>query len=107
MRITLDQQAEDILTKKIGDQPGQVRLLYDTEGCGCYGITSFQIISKPDSTDVPIENESFPFWVDPQRAVFYEDQLRLKGDPMDGSFRLEGDSQIYGQNVKLNDIRSN
>lgn len=105
MKITLDSNAEQIITKKLGEQPGQIRLLYDTEGCGCYGITSFQIISQPDSTDVLIENDQFPFWVDPARAVFYEDRLRLKGDPMDGSFRLEGDSQIYGQNVKLNDIR--
>lgn len=105
MKITLDENAEQIIHKRLDGRPGQIRLLYDTEGCGCYGITTFQIISQPDSTDVPIENETFPFWVDPQRAVFYEEQLRLKGDPLDGSFRLEGDSQIYGQNVKLTDIR--
>ncbi|MBP1999673.1 uncharacterized protein YqkB [Paenibacillus shirakamiensis] len=105
MNVVLDDHAVRIFTAKIGDSPGQIRLLYDTEGCGCDGITSFQIVSQPQPHDQPIQNDIFSFWVDGQRAIYYEENLRIKGDPLDSSFRLEGDSQVYSRNVKIVDAR--
>lgn len=105
MKITLDQQAIEIINQRLGESAGQVRLVYDTEGCGCYGITVLHLVDEPLKHDEPIENADFTFWIDPQRAVFYEDEMTLSGDPITKTFRLAGNSQIYSSNVGLEDMR--
>ncbi|AWB44900.1 hypothetical protein DCC85_12165 [Paenibacillus sp. CAA11] len=105
MQITLDQAAKEMISRQLGDQEGQLRLVYDTEGCGCYGITVLHIVNKPQPHDEKLLNDDFPFWVDPQHAVFYEDQLTLKGEPVTRSFKLSGQSQSYNLNMRLEDQR--
>lgn len=107
MKITLDPPAEEMIRSALGDRPGLVRLVYDTEDCGCgmSGIPTVHLVSEPGAYDVQIENEVFPFWIDRLQAVFFEEQLMLTGESDHRTFRLDGVSQFYKSNIQFMDLR--
>lgn len=107
MKITLDDAAVQVLSKRLGDSKGQIRLVHDTEGCGCIvnAVPALHIINEQDPREERIENDLYPFWIDPKQIVFYEEQLILKGDTRLNTFRLDSHSQFYGLNIQLVDTR--
>lgn len=108
MIIQLTQDAERKLKEKIGDKPGSVRLIYDTEGCGCAvnGIPGLRIIDKPDDEDVSVSaGDSLSFFINRRQEVFFEDNMKLDVLPKLSSFQLESSNQTYGTNIQLVDTR--
>lgn len=107
MKMTLDSAAVNLVHELRGEYSGQLRLIYDLEGCGCgmSGIAGLELVDKPGMHDISIECDSFPVWIDRGQAVFYEDKLFLKGDESTGTFRLDGMSQLYHSNLRLVDRR--
>ncbi len=63
MNIQISPLAEQRLTQILGDQPGYIKLFYDTEGCGCDGITVLKSVSAPDNGDIEVQAGSLPFLV--------------------------------------------
>ena len=105
MIIQVSPQAEARLVEQLGDQPGFFKLFYDTDGCGCDGITVLLILNERDSDDVPIEAGSLPFVINKEQQIYFESCLRLQSENNFPSFRLSSDSMIYGSNVKVHDLR--
>lgn len=107
MKISLNPTAEKLIADKLGAKPGLLRLVYDTENCGCgmSGVPGLAIVSEPGAYDIPMENEVYPFWIDKMQAVFFEEELTLKGEENTGTFRLDGPSQFYKSNIRLVDRR--
>ncbi|WP_372490893.1 iron-sulfur cluster biosynthesis family protein [Paenibacillus mellifer] len=52
-------------------------------------------MSEPGAYDIPMENEGCPFWIDKMQAIFFEEELTLKGEENTGTFRSDGPSQFY------------
>ncbi|MGF7047209.1 uncharacterized protein YqkB [Paenibacillus sp. DS2015] len=105
MIIQLTPLAEDRLKTSLGDQPGYFKLFYDTEGCGCDGISVLLIINGPDSGDINVDAGLIPLLINPQQAIYYEEFMRLDADPNYPSFKLSSDSMVYSTNVTIRDIR--
>ncbi|MCM3133439.1 iron-sulfur cluster biosynthesis family protein [Paenibacillus polysaccharolyticus] len=105
MIIQVSPQAEARLLEQLGDRPGFFKLFYDTDGCGCDGITVLLILNERDSDDVPIEAGSLPFVINKGQQIHFETCLRLQSENNFPSFRLSSDSTIYGSNVKIHDLR--
>ncbi|MEC2343204.1 iron-sulfur cluster biosynthesis family protein [Paenibacillus barengoltzii] len=107
MKITLNAAAKKLIDDKLAGQPGLLRLVYDTENCGCgmSGVPVLNIVSEPGPYDIPMDNEAYPFWIDKMQAVFFEEELSLKGEEATGTFRLDGPSQFYKSNIPLVDRR--
>ncbi|MFD1179427.1 iron-sulfur cluster biosynthesis family protein [Paenibacillus puldeungensis] len=107
MKITLDAAAEKMISKVMAGRPGMLRLVYDTENCGCgmSGVPTLHLVSKPGAYDIPIENSPYPFWIDQMQAVFFENELSLQGEENTRTFRLDGPSQFYTSNIFLIDRR--
>ncbi|WP_410514975.1 iron-sulfur cluster biosynthesis family protein [Paenibacillus sp. BR2-3] len=106
MNIQVTPLAEKKLKERLGDQPGIFKLFYDTEGCGCDGINVLLLVNEAESGDRPIEAGALPFIVSRQQEIFYEEKMRLDTEEQFTSFKLDSDSQIYGKNVLVRDIRS-
>lgn len=109
MNIQLNPQAELKLKDKLGDKPGAIRLIYDTEGCGCAvnGVPGLRIVDEPTMEDMDVETGSpVPFIVNRKQAVFFEEKMRLDADPATYSFRLDSSGQNYGTNIQVLDARA-
>ncbi|AJS61445.1 hypothetical protein UB51_07870 [Paenibacillus sp. IHBB 10380] len=105
MNIQLTPLAKERLNTSLGVRPGYVKLFYDTEGCGCDGITVLLIINEPDSGDIKVEAGLIPLLINPQQEIYYEEFMRLDADPNYPSFKLSSNSMVYSTNVKIRDIR--
>ncbi|WP_179036094.1 iron-sulfur cluster biosynthesis family protein [Paenibacillus sp. URB8-2] len=105
MKIQLTPLAEKRLKERLGSQPGTFKLFYDTVDCGCDGINVLLIQDKPDTGDLHVEAGDLPVVVGNQHEIFYEEQLKLDADENTSSFKLSSDSQLYGQNILVRDMR--
>ena len=106
MLIQVTPLAEEKLRAKLGDQPGIFKLFYDTEGCGCDGINVLLIVNEASNEDISIEAGSLNFIVSRQQEIFYEEKMRLDAEAPFSSFKLDSDSQIYGKNIQVRDVRN-
>ncbi len=107
MKIAITALAEQKLKEALGDQPGYFRLTYDTEDCGCDGISVLLIKSEPDNGDIEIDAGSLPFIINTNHQIFYEEYLLLDVEPNFPSFKLSSDSTIYNTNLRTRDMRVN
>ncbi|QWU14496.1 Uncharacterized protein YqkB [Paenibacillus sophorae] len=105
MKIQVTPLAEKRLKERLGSQPGTFKLFYDTVDCGCDGINVLLILDKPDTGDLHVEAGGLPVVVGNQHEIFYEEQLKLDADENTSSFKLSSDSQLYGQNILVRDMR--
>lgn len=108
MDIQVTELAERYIREKAGNSPSIIRLAYDTEGCGCgvNGIPALWMVSSRNEDDIEIHSINLQFIVNHLQAVFFEDHLYLDSEKNYPSFRLSGDGQLYGQNIRLVDRRT-
>ncbi|GIO66438.1 hypothetical protein [Paenibacillus cookii] len=59
----------------------------------------------PDKDDLPIHSEHFHFVINRDHAVYFEENLYLDSEETYPSFRLFGDSRLYGKSIRLLDQR--
>ena len=108
MNIQLTRQAELKLKDKLGDKPGAIRLIYDTEGCGCAvnGVPSLRIVDEPTTEDIAVETGStVPFIVNRKQAVFRrEDEAGRRSSHLLLPAGQRG--QNYGTNIQVLDARA-
>lgn len=108
MHITLTDEASAALSKRLGAEPGTLRIVYDTEGCGCAvnGVPALWIVDSPLDGDVSVASGPVDVWIDPNQAIFFEDAVKLDYRPDAHCFRLYSDSQIYHAALNVSDRRA-
>lgn len=109
MKIELTPKAESKLKDIIGNKPGRLRLIYDTEGCGCAvnGIPGLRIITGPDEEDMPLNSgTTVALYMNRRQEVFFEDSMKLDLMPDACGFRLDSPGQTYGTNIQVIDTRN-
>ncbi|OAB47089.1 iron-sulfur cluster biosynthesis family protein [Paenibacillus antarcticus] len=107
MKIQITPLAQQKLKESLGNQPGFFKFFFDTDGCGCDGITVLLITDEPDNGDIEIDAGSLPFIINAQQAIFYEELMILDVERNYPSYKLSSDSTIYSSNVKTRDMRVN
>ena len=103
MHITFTDAAVAQLSPFIHNTGKQLKLLHDTEGCGCVvsGVPALQLIDRSSVDDRLSQGEPFSFWFEPRHEVFYDKRMRIDYDSVQGQFSLKSDSQIYTLNLPL------
>ncbi len=107
MHISFTEPAQRIVREQIGDRGGQLKLVYDAEGCGCAldGIAQLWIVDGRGKDDKPADASAFPVWYEPRHEIFFEDRLRIDYDMAKKSLVLKSDNQIYNARMSLVDKR--
>ncbi|MEV5028252.1 iron-sulfur cluster biosynthesis family protein [Paenibacillus sp. LPE1-1-1.1] len=103
MQITFSKAATDRISPYLNDGNTQLKLLHDTEGCGCVvsGVPALQLISEPSVDDKLAQGDPFPFYYEPRHEIYYEPRLRVDYDAERGTFNLKSDNQIYTTNLRF------
>jgi uncharacterized protein YqkB len=86
---------------------GQLKLVYDTEGCGCAvnGVAALWLVDKPDGNDLQANGDPYPVAYSPKDEVFFEELLKIDYQNTTKSFILKSNSQIYNASMSLIDKR--
>ncbi|MFD0587016.1 iron-sulfur cluster biosynthesis family protein [Paenibacillus sp. GCM10027627] len=103
MHITFTASAVQKLTPYLKDGSAKLKLLHDTEGCGCVmsGVPALQLIKEPSVDDAKAEGDPFFFYYEPRHEVFYESKMKIDYNAALGSFTLKSDSQIYTTHLRF------
>jgi uncharacterized protein YqkB len=103
MHILFSKSAIERLSPYLQDGINLLKLLHDTEGCGCVvsGVPALQLINEPSVDDKLAQGEPFPFYYEPRHEIYYEPQLRVDYNPSNNSFSLKSDSQIYTLHLRF------
>ncbi|MFF2479434.1 iron-sulfur cluster biosynthesis family protein [Paenibacillus sp. NPDC058071] len=103
MHIAFSASAADYLAPFLADGSSQLKLLHDTEGCGCVmsGVPALQLIAEATVDDKLAQGDPLPFWYEPRHEVFFEPELRIDYNPDKESLSLKSDSQIYTLDLRF------
>lgn len=103
MHITFSSTAIEQLTSYITDGTKQLKLLHDTEGCGCVvsGVPALQLVQEASVDDKLAQGDPFPFLYEPRHEIYYEPHLRINYDTERESYTLKSDNQIYTLNLRF------
>lgn len=91
MHITFSPSAVNKLTPYLADSSKQLKLLHDTEDCGCVvsGVPVLTLIHEPSVDDQLANGDPFSFFYEPRHEVFYEPQLRIDYNSVNNCFSLK------------------
>ena len=110
MFIHVTENAAAALMKYVQSPKERIRLVYDSEGCGCAvsGVVSLWLDDSEDSDEAPAESnhQALPLYYLRRQKIFFEDAVRLDYLPERRAFRLSSDGQIYGNNIRVTDRRA-
>lgn len=103
MRISFSRDAADKLQPFVGDGQAMLKLVYDTEGCGCVvnGVSALYVVHEPAQGDVMGEGDPYPFLYEERYEVFFEPELRIAYSKDRNAFSLASDSQIYHHDMRF------
>jgi uncharacterized protein YqkB len=86
---------------------GILKLVYDTEGCGCAvnGIASLWLVAEPGPLDAEAESQPIRVLYNPRHEIFFEEHLIIDYQLKSKSYIIKSNSQIYNSGVVLADKR--
>ncbi|QHW34472.1 iron-sulfur cluster biosynthesis family protein [Paenibacillus rhizovicinus] len=103
MHFTFSPSAVEQLSGPLSDGSKSLKLLYDTEGCGCVmsGVPTLLVVDEPEANDKLGSGSPYPVWYEPNYEVFFEPELKIDYNPSRNAFILKSDSQTYTPNLRL------
>lgn len=103
MKITFSPAASERLSSELPGESARLKLLYDTDGCGCVmnGVPTLLRIDRPEEGDVKAAGGPYEVWYEKRYEVFFEDELKVDCRPGTPSFILRSDNQTYTTHLRL------
>jgi len=107
MKITLTDAAIAQLQPLLEDGKTLVKLVFDTEGCGCSvnGVPTLWLVHETAQGEIQAESEPFPLIYKAKDEIFFEDQMKLDYENAAKSYILKSNNQIYNAHMALVDKR--
>jgi iron-sulfur cluster insertion protein len=102
MNIRFTDRAETKVTERIGNIEGNLKLYYDTEGCGCVvsGVTVLRLETDIEGYE-RIETNYIPVYVQPSKKVFLDEDMTIDFVESANCFMLKCPSQILNPRMSL------
>lgn len=110
MRVAWSEQAVRAIRDQLESDEVTVRLVYDTEGCGCAvnGVAALWAVDEPHADDAEATGSpaGLRLWYDKHQAIFWDDEVRISYNPDRRTFVLSSDGQIYSNRLAVQDRRT-
>ncbi|MEX1029181.1 MAG: iron-sulfur cluster biosynthesis family protein [Paenibacillaceae bacterium] len=105
MTIIPTQEALDKLLHMFPSEQPTIKIVYDTEGCGCAvnGVVQLWRTDGMSSEDEIGYDQDIRIVYAARQEVFFEDQLTLGYNKIGRAFELKSKSQIYNSSIPLID----
>ncbi|MBA2873343.1 iron-sulfur cluster biosynthesis family protein [Thermaerobacillus caldiproteolyticus] len=103
MNIAFTDKAIEKLKPILTSTNKQLKLKYDTDGCGCVvsGVTALWLVKQADADDVVVETNYVPVLLEKSRLVFFDDEMTIDVVEGAGCFQLKSPSQILNPRMSL------
>lgn len=96
MEIVWEEQAIRKLKQLTEGKEGYVKLIYDTEDCGCSddGVSTLWFISEPEGNEIVVETNIGNMLVDKDKLVYMDEEMTVAWVEQFNSFRLKNKNGI-------------
>jgi uncharacterized protein YqkB len=109
MQLNFTESAKEQLEKQNIVDTASVKLVYDTEGCGCAvnGVPQLWLVERrsADASEIEIEGGPLPVMCEKKHEVFFEERMTLDYSPDRRAYVLKSGGQIYNAGMTLIDKR--
>ncbi|MFD0699010.1 iron-sulfur cluster biosynthesis family protein [Paenibacillus sp. GCM10027628] len=107
MKITFTEAAVQRLTPAIGNGQALLKLVFDTEGCGCSvnGVPTLWLVDAPSNGELSAEADPFKLVYKAKDEIYFEDVMKIDFHENNKSYILKSNSQIYNASMSLIDKR--
>jgi iron-sulfur cluster insertion protein len=102
MEITFTELAKHQL--KNVSTPNQIlKLMYDTEGCGCVvnGVPTLRVVQEAEGEDIELKTNFVPVWIERTKQVFFEDKMTIDFLTTYNCYQLRSPNQMLNPRMKL------
>ncbi|BBW95715.1 iron-sulfur cluster biosynthesis family protein [Geobacillus icigianus] len=106
VNITFTEAAKQTLTPIVAKSGRQLKLNYDTDGCGCLvdGVPALWLVDKADEDDVVVETNFVPVLVERPRLIFFDEEMTIDIKPGTTVFQLKSPRQILNGHMPLVEV---
>ncbi|WP_453995224.1 iron-sulfur cluster biosynthesis family protein [Bacillus nitroreducens] len=103
MNITFTERAIEKLNLNIHNQDKQLKLKYETDGCGCVmsGVTALWLVDSGDEDDLTLETNYQPILVEKSKMVFLDEEMTIDFIETANCYMLKSPNQILNPRLRL------
>ncbi|WP_442604010.1 iron-sulfur cluster biosynthesis family protein [Paenibacillus sp. KN14-4R] len=103
MEISYSEEAIQALTPLLDKDDVHLKLIYDTEGCGCAvnGVPTLSITHVQGQYDITLTGKPFNLLMQKNHAVYFEEKMTIDYRADKKSFILKSNNQIYNASMSL------
>nr|WP_281394009.1 iron-sulfur cluster biosynthesis family protein [Texcoconibacillus texcoconensis] len=105
VQVTLTDEGRNIVKRAMSEQLGMLKIVYDTDGCGCAvsGVPKLQLVSNKTETDIDIKSEDgdIPILIERRFQVFFDPKMTLSASVKPGRLQLKSDQQIFHSRLAI------
>lgn len=103
MKITITEAAAKKISERTMGRQGFLKLKYDMEGCGCAvdGIIALWFVPDLDKYDVLIETNDRPVYIENDKTIFFDEQMKIDFSPASNCFVLQSPQQIINGRMSM------
>jgi uncharacterized protein YqkB len=107
MKIAFTDTAIHRLTPLVGQNEAILKLVFDTEDCGCSvnGVPTLWLVSDSNAEDLTAQTENFKLIYKAKDEIFFEENMKIDFNEGNKSFILKSNNQIYNAGMSLVDKR--
>jgi uncharacterized protein YqkB len=108
VEIKISEAALDAFRQQLPDANAYIKLVYDSEGCGCAvsGIAQLWLVDTIKETDLQARCEGCPIFYEKRHEIFFDEHMRIDYNKKNGVFTLISNYQIYHNAMTLIDKRN-
>lgn len=103
MEIIITAEAIEKINERTANREGYLKLKYDTDGCGCAvnGVIALWFVTELDDTDIAIETNERPVYVEKSKMVFFDEQMKIDFSKTTNCFQLKSPGQILNGHMSF------
>lgn len=104
MNISFTEAAiQKINGKREGKSDSRMKLVYDTDGCGCVvdGVAALWLTDDIDDTDLEVSTNDLPVYMDKSAIVYLDENLTVDFSDTANTFTLKSPSQMLNPRMSL------
>jgi uncharacterized protein YqkB len=103
MEISITEAAANKLNERIAEREGNLKLVYDTDGCGCgvNGVVALWFVPEVAEDEIAIQTNERTVYVEKSKIVFLDEQMKIDFSKITNCFQLKSPQQILNGHMSL------
>ena len=103
MEISITETAIAKINQKIGVQTGYLKLVYDTDDCGCAvnGVVVLWFVPELEADDIKIETNDRPVYIPKAKEVFFDEKMTIDFSETSQIFQLKSPQQFLNGHMNF------